>query len=208
MDIDAFTAAFDDDIRQGHLFGTNGPILDVSITNPAGEVSRTGLDPQHPVSVTAASTLNVKVTAAPWIPVTEIRVYVNGRLAAQQDVSADFDRTKIDPFGTRPATTPIRKFPLLPLLADAGLSASSVDAWLVVEAGLHLDDKLETDQDGLPILGPNQPPARPTATTDPRFDIDAIAPGVWPTAFSNPFLLDVNGDHQWSAPGLPAKATP
>ena len=95
VDIDAFTAAFDDDIRQGHLFGTNGPILDVSITNPAGEVSRTGLDSQHPVSVTAASTLNVKVTAAPWIPVTEIRVYVNGRLAAQQDVSADFDRTKM-----------------------------------------------------------------------------------------------------------------
>ena len=85
-------------------------------------------------------------------------------------------------YGTTVATTTSEPFQLLSLLGKGGR-----DAWLVVEAGMPVD----------------------SVATDPRrFDMDAIAPGALPTAFSNPFLLDIDGDHQWSAPGLPTKAAP
>ena len=76
------------------------------------------------------------------------------------------------------------------------------DAWLVVEAGLHQETPPDTDGDGLPDLAGRRPAGAARARDDPRFDLQAIAPGVWPTAFSNPFLLDLDGGG-WTAPGLP-----
>jgi len=58
----------------------------------------------------------------------------------------------------------------------------------------------EADDDGLPDLLNEDIPTRPDPT-DSRFDLEAIAPGVWPTAFSNPFLLNLDGG-DWTAPGL------
>jgi hypothetical protein len=29
-----------------------------------------------------------------------------------------------------------------------------------------------------------------------------VTPGVWPTAFTNPFLLDLDGNGTWEAPGI------
>ncbi len=36
-----FDAAFDDDVRAGHLEGTNGPVLDVTIDDGTGNQNRT-----------------------------------------------------------------------------------------------------------------------------------------------------------------------
>jgi hypothetical protein len=47
-------------------------------------------------------------------------------------------------------------------------------------------------------------PRRPPNAAEPsseRFDLEAVAPGVWPAAFTNPFLLDRDGGG-WKAPGL------
>jgi hypothetical protein len=188
-------AAFDADVRQGHMTGTNGPVLDVSITDASLRSWGPSIDVRNPIPLTPAATLNVKVTAAPWIPVAEVRVYVNGELKMRQNISTMFDRTNIDPFGDRIASTGVISFSLPSLMPLGG------DAWLVVEAGLVQNKIDKIDDDGLPVLPDGDVPG-PTSIMDPRFDIQAIAPGVWPTAFSNPFLIDRDGDGAWLAPGL------
>ncbi len=59
----------------------------------------------------------------------------------------------------------------------------------------------DVDGDGLPDLADGALP--PAGSSDQVFDYQAIAPGSWPVAFTNPFLLDLDGDGQWRAPGLP-----
>ncbi|HEY6477973.1 MAG TPA: CehA/McbA family metallohydrolase, partial [Polyangia bacterium] len=198
-------AGFDADIRAGHLEGTNGPVLDVSIDDGTGTIHRPDLT--KPFTVTPAATLNVTVTAAPWIPVDELRIFVNGQqvmvpvgdtLVPSVDISASFSGA--DHLGTTPSRYPplpssAASFPLAPLLPATG------DAWLVVEAGMTQVTPADTDGDGLPDLPDAGAPVRP-AEDNERFDVEAIAPGVWPTAFSNPFLLDLDGGG-WTAPGLP-----
>jgi hypothetical protein len=209
--------AFDDDVRAGHLEGTNGPFLDVNIDDGTGTLYRSDL--RAPITtLTPAATLNVTVTAAPWIPVDEVRVFVNGverpipvdqvRLfssgvqventfqgtdAGALDVSSKFLAGNSDHLSITPNYTPLIKIPLASLLPGSG------DAWIVVEAGMTQTTPPDTDGDGLPDLPGTDVPMR--VDGDERFDVEAIAPGVWPTAFTNPFLLDLDGGG-WTAPGL------
>ena len=57
---------FDDDVRMGHMIGTNGPVLDATIDDAGGELRRPGLKEFVPAP---KATLSVAVAAAPWIPV-------------------------------------------------------------------------------------------------------------------------------------------
>jgi hypothetical protein len=191
---------FDDDVRRGHMVGTNGPVLTVTISDGINEF-RPGLDPIQVLLPSAELVINV--AAAPWIPVTEVRVIVNGRIVNDQtgaaagkpiDVSADFGGNHL---GTQPLKL---KYPLKLALASL-LKGVAGDAWLIVEAGLALPNAVDLDDDGLPDLADADIPGRPDRVTDPRFDFHAIAPGAWPAAFTNPFLIDVAGDG-WKAPGL------
>ncbi len=180
--------SFDADVRAGHLEGTNGPVLDVTIEESGG---KTIYRPDRaPITVSATATLRISVAAAPWIPVTEARVFVNGALAHIVDLSSLFPSS--DPFGTHVSSGAVS-------LQLATLLPAKGDAWLVVEAGLHQDTPADTDGDGLPDFVNTDPPRPPL--DDPRFNLQAIAPGVWPTAFSNPFYLDLDGGG-WTAPGL------
>jgi hypothetical protein len=181
--------SFDADVRAGHLEGTNGPVLDVTIDDGGGKIYRPDM---APIAVSPTATLKISVAAAPWIPVTEARVFVNGALVHTFDLSSLFPSS--DPFGTHISTGSVS-------LQLATLLPAKGDAWLVVEAGLHQETPADTDGDGLPDLPDADLPGRP-ALDDPRFDLQAIAPGVWPTAFSNPFFLDLDGGG-WTAPGLP-----
>jgi hypothetical protein len=181
--------AFDADVLAGHVEGTNGPVLDVTIDDVASDGSAVTQRPdQTPIKVSPSAGLNVTLTAAPWIPVQEIRVFVNGKLVTRQPVT-----DHADPFSTTPFTTQRVRFVLSTLLPGKG------DAWLVVEAGMTQDTPPDTDGDGLPDLVDD---GAPVAPTDPLFHLQAVAPGVWPTAFSNPFFLDLDGGG-WQAPGLP-----
>jgi hypothetical protein len=180
--------SFDADVLAGHVEGTNGPVLDVTIDDGGTKIYRPDM---APIMVSKSATLKISVAAAPWIPVTEARVFVNGALVHTFDLSSLFPSS--DPFGTHVSSGSVS-------LQLATLLPANGDAWLVVEAGLHQDTPADTDGDGLPDLPDADLPGRP-ALDDPRFDLQAIAPGVWPTAFSNPFFLDLDGGG-WTAPGL------
>jgi hypothetical protein len=197
---------FNDDVRRGHMVGSNGPVLDVTIEDGT-QVYRPGLDP---IQVSPNARLVVTVSAAPWIPVSEVRVIVNGRIVDNDnpdkpgepdkpiDVSASFS---VDHLGTQPVRVALSPIPLAALLARAGGAAGAIDSWLIVEAGLPLPAAADVDDDGLPDLIDTDMVGRPDRDTDPRFDFHAIAPGAWPAAFTNPFLIDVDGGG-WKAPGL------
>ncbi|HVV17138.1 MAG TPA: CehA/McbA family metallohydrolase [Polyangia bacterium] len=188
LDVDRF----DVDVLAGHVEGTNGPVLDVTIDDGSGTRHRPDL--KNPIVAGAGAGLYVSVTAAPWIPVDEVRIFVNGNLVQREPVHQP---NLWDPFGTEPFEYMHNQFFTLATLLPA-----RGDAWVVVEAGLAQDTPPDTDSDGLPDLPDAGVPGRPDRLTDRRFDLQAVAPGVWPTAFTNPFLIDVDGGG-WMAPGLP-----
>ncbi len=70
-------AAFVRAVRTGAVVGTTGPILDASIEDAKIGETFHGRD----------TTIRADVHAAPWIPVSQIRVYVNGQLAHESDAS-------------------------------------------------------------------------------------------------------------------------
>jgi hypothetical protein len=121
---------------------------------------------------------------------------VNGRVAKTVPVFAD----PVDPFDVMDRHVQLEE-PLAPLLAGG-----KRDAWLVVEAGLELpptteadlfkDPSESADDEEARLPNPKRPPAG-----DRRFHLEAIAPGTWTYAFTNPFLLDLDGGG-WTAPGL------
>jgi hypothetical protein len=187
---------FDADVRAGHMFGTNGPVIDVTIDDAAGALHRP--DVVAPFTPGTKSKLTVSIAAAPWIPLAEVRVYVNGALATTRPVPASLIGG--DHFGLEALQGTVTI-----ALSDLGIAAGT-DAWIVVEAGLHQDLPPDDDNDGLPDLPDADLPTRPPNAAEPdtdRFDLEAVAPGVWPVAFTNPFLLDLNGTPGWQAPGLP-----
>src|SRR5690606_27756761 len=99
-------------------------------------------------------------------------------------------------------------------------ATDSRDAWIVVEAGLPLVSAADLDDDGLldttdahgdGVIDEADrnataedehyvEPPMPTIS-DPRFHLYVIAPGSYPAAFTNPILVDRDGDG-WAAPGL------
>lgn len=68
------TGSFVEAIRGGALWGTTGPLLDV-------QLGTAGLGELH---IGPEAELQVRVDAAPWIPLGEVRVYVNGVLAERR----------------------------------------------------------------------------------------------------------------------------
>jgi len=183
---------FDEAVRSGHMVGTNGPVLDVSIIDGAASY-RPGRDP---ITVSESAQLSITVMAAPWIPIEEIRIIVNGTVKMTSPGAMVADH-----FGTQVVKIGAFKFPLRPLLTSMKDGDSKVgDSWLIVEAGHKLPPLVDVDGDGLPDVADTDLPRR--VETDATFDYQAIVPGSFPVAFTNPFIIDVDGGG-WQAPGLP-----
>jgi hypothetical protein len=164
--------------------------------------------------------LHVVVRAAPWVPVDEVRVVVNGEIARTiTDELAD----PLDPLGTDGLLRLDMEIPFSDLLPGGE------DAWVVVEAGHALEPNLDLDCDGFPDTGDNNrdgaidwhdveayaqldeepepisegcyedagPLARPEEPAD-RESVDylfsVVVPNGYVSAFTNPLLLDVDGD--------------
>jgi hypothetical protein len=206
---DAFTVQkFDDAVRQGHMVGTNGPVLQAVLTDAAGKpLLDENRQPRQPGMEVhgvprEGTQIIVSVAAAPWIPLREIRVFVNGTLKVQDDLSRIPSIVGVDPFGSVPATMPPRSYKLSDLVPAPALGDNPRDVWVVIEVGMAQATPDDTDGDGLPDLPEAELPGRPASTSDPRFHYQAIVPGGWPVAFTNPFLLDLDGDGHWHEPGL------
>jgi hypothetical protein len=86
FDSEAFFAA----ARRGHLYGTTGPLLDVSLAGAGPGDRHTG----------SHATLEVRVRTAPWVPAKILRVYRNGALDSEHaidgsssiSIEMDFER--------------------------------------------------------------------------------------------------------------------
>jgi hypothetical protein len=204
---------FNADVRAGRMVGTNGPVLLAEIDASDGGLRAPSLSPITPAE---GARLRLEVRAAPWIPVEEIRILVNGQLA-RTIAGAELTHPD-DPFGSTGLLRYQGELPLSELLA--GINAER-DAWIVIEAGLPLWFAADLDDDGVvdttdndesgtidgyDILGREdedeylEPPM--PAEGDPRLHVHVVGKGAWPTAFTNPLLIDRAGDG-WTAPGLP-----
>lgn len=207
FDVDAFNRA----IKNGEMVGTNGPVIVATLENADGDSRAPSLTPLRPA---ADAELSIEVRGAPWIPIEQVRVIVNGEQVWRADGNALVHPA--DPFGIDDTLRFSGTVPLGELLADV-----DGDAWIVIEAGYPLVESKDLDDDGQVDTTDNdgdgtidaddrrgefedepyREPARPRDDDDPRFHVDVIAPGTWPIAFTNPFLIDRDGDG-WEAPGL------
>lgn len=199
------TDAFDRAVREGRMVGTNGPVITVSVPGADGKPHGPLLLPFAPDE---AGALRVTVTAAPWVPVDEVRVVVNSEVVATLEVDAL-------PFAAT--------LPLADLLPPQG------DAWLVVEAGAPLVPNADLDCDGIPDTGDNNADGRidwrdvaeldeepeepcvdvsgplteppPPERDTPLWTYQLVVPGGYPSAFTNPLIFDRDGDDVYA--GVP-----
>jgi hypothetical protein len=213
FDVNPFNTA----LREGRVLGTNGPVIEATVQDDqGGDRSYSVKDLIRPK---AGAKVKVKVTAAPWVPVEEVRFVVNGVVA--KVVPATFagpgDPRAIDPGPPR--------YDGEVALSEL-LTGVTGDAWLVVEAGKalpkfgDLGGGLDGAPDGIPdttdnngdgkvdaadvgegrSIGPLNDPPLPKLG-EVGYDFASIT-GGHPMAFTNPFVLDVNGDGAFTAPGV------
>ncbi len=202
---------FNNDVKAGHIVGTNGPVVIATIGDNTPGLTAFAPD--------EGAVLHITVTAAPWVPVAEVRVIVNGETYIIDDL---IDPT--DPFGSGEFVRFDNDVPLADLLPEG-----TTDAWIVVEAGSALVEQADLDCNGVPdtgdnngdgtfdwqdvaeltedpgvscfdTVGPLAEPPEPERGT-PEWLFRTVTPGGYPMSFTNPFLLDRNGDGAWSGPG-------
>lgn len=218
-------AAFNADVRDGRMVGTNGPVIELSTTDASGATRTPSMEPFSPG---AGAMLSIRVSAAPWVPVDEIRIVVNGEVARTLDVELSHPA---DPFGTEG----IVRFEAEVALSEV-LPVGTGDAWIIVEAGAPLPVQGDVNCDGIPDTGDNDgngtidwrdverdedepiemapvvcdrdqdvgPLGHPRdpAPDDPQYPFFAVTPGGYPMSFTNPLLLDRDGGG-FAGPGLP-----
>jgi hypothetical protein len=109
---------FWDQVAAGSMFVSNGPLLTASIqtTSLGGRLN-----------TDAAIELKLKIQAAPWIPVYEVRVVVDGQVVIAMPLATEQDLVRFD--GTLPLDIP-----------------PNGEHWIVVEAGSSLADLAHPEQ--------------------------------------------------------------
>ena len=210
FDVNVFNQA----VQDGRVLGTNGPVIEATVSDSTGARRSYGTSPFAPAE---NATVRVKVSSAPWIPVQEVRFVVNGQVVKTvKDLPLP-----ADPFATTGSLVRAElEVPLAELLAGV-----TGDAWLIIEAGRPLllagdlgggqggapdgmPDTTDNDGDGVvdakdvaagARIGPLADPPLPKEG-EPAFDFANLTNG-YPLAFTNPFFLDRTGDGQFSAPG-------
>ena len=211
FDIGVFNRA----LKEGRTQGTNGPVIKATIEDTAGV--------PRPFSMTlftphAGAVVKVKVSSAPWVPVEEVRFIVNGEV--KKVIGGLLLPT--DPFAE---TGSLVRYDGEVLLSEL-IGGVTGDAWLVIEAGRplllagDLGGGLNGDKDGMPDttdndgngvvdaadvkagskVGPLVDPPKPKRG-ETGYDYAAVTNNGYPIAFTNPFVLDLNGDGVFTAPG-------
>jgi hypothetical protein len=165
--------------------------------------------------------LRIVVSAAPWVPVDEVRVIVNGTERTKLS-GGDLSQAP-DPFGSAGLVRLTKEIPLSTLLDPV---PSGIDAWIVVEAGTalplaaDLGGGLHGERDGIPDttdnngdgvvderdiapdkkIGPLALPAAPVEGS-PLYHFYQVTNG-YPFAYTNPFLIDRNGNGSFDRIGV------
>jgi|GEM_PF-565905 len=218
------TAHFNKALKAGESFGTNGPVIEATVDAAAGGRRRFGFSPFAPSD---GAKLHLKVSAAPWVPVDEVRIVVNGTVVKTLSGTELFHPA--DPLSTENVELKLVRYDKSLALSEL-LAGVNGDAWLLVEAGARLP--LAADfggpggdkPDGIPDTsdnngdgkvdradiaegskyGPLRTPAPPTSEAHPQFHFSQVVTGGYPMSFTNPFLLDRNGNGRFDAPGVAA----
>jgi anti-anti-sigma regulatory factor len=152
-----------ENVRAGQLTGTTGPFVRFSIEDDA--LVDVGLGGTA-VATGERVTLKIRVEAAPWIPVEEVRIYRNCELVETRAVQSSKVLDKVLRFN--------RAIPL------AGVDA---DSYFHVEAGIRLNEFGDPVSPGLlKTVQTIEPGVEPLAFTNPIFvDRDGLgyeAPGL------------------------------
>ncbi len=204
---------FNEAIKAGRVLGTNGPIIEATVEGATGEKTFS-FEPFKPKD---GALVKVKVSAAPWVPVAELRYVVNGQVVKTVPCNA----AAADPFGSTELVRYEGSVPLAELLTGV-----TGDAWLTIEAGSPLQlvgdlgGGLDGSPDGIPDTTDNNADGKvdaqdlaanakfgplknlePFPETDVRFHYNQITEG-YPFAFTNPFILDRDGVPGFKAPGV------
>ncbi|MEZ4239063.1 MAG: CehA/McbA family metallohydrolase [Myxococcota bacterium] len=205
---------FDAAVRDGRMVGTNGPVVLVDVFDADGAVRTPSV---HAFAPDEGASLHIVVQAAPWVPVDEVRILVNGRVVRR------ITEELVDPADPLGADGLLRldgQVRLSELLPEGG------DAWIVVEAGAPLVEQADLDCDGVPDTGDNDGDgaidwrdvadldadpgtacldtvgplgkAPPPARGDPGYLFTHVVPGGTASAFTNPLLLDRDGDGRFT----------
>jgi hypothetical protein len=207
-DLARFDAArFDSAVRAGKLIAGNGVVVRVGYVSVAGYES-TSLAPR---ALSPGDRLAITISAPPWVPVEEVRIVTSTGtqvIAGKADLSHP-----ADPFGT----TGLIRFQREVAIADL----ISGDDFIIVEAGLPYPLAADLDDDGVvdtsdnngdgvvdqldvepdEDVGPIAPLPDPTDEADPRYWMTRVVPFGFPAGFSNPVLIDFDGNG-WTPPGL------
>ena len=164
-------------LTAGRMVPTTGPYIELEVRDGADGSAGVG---ETLVPSGTSLTLHIRVQAAGWVPVDEVRVVVNGEVRPE----LTFDATTKPKVKKRPknpwsaSRKAVERFE-----ADVPLSLTGEDLYLLVEAGAKLD---------------------PVPTPDPEASL--VVPGYVSLAFTNPVFVDVGGDG-FQPPGVSALAT-
>ena len=198
-------------INEGRTVSTNGPILDVSITNQVGTVA--SLMPGDPgwkgapltvPAIGGTATLNLRVRAPDWAPFDRIRVYVN-------PTTYNTDLTQVDPprYALCPAAIDMSVSPTptavlngeayydesysIPLTAELPLAA---DAWVFVT----VSGTEGVSEPMFPIAPEALSASGNNSLADLRSNIGQE--GIVALAYNNPLFITRDGNAVFDPPGV------
>lgn len=152
-------------LQQGANLGSTGPFIHFRATE-AGREKPVAYLGDHLHAPSGKVRLRLRVEAAPWVPVEEVRIYLNGEVVKRF-------HGETDP-GVSSPTDPFGEGPVVRLETEVELSVTR-DSWIIVEAGGKEDGKEKTED---PVLSVYR----------------RITQVESPIAFTNPIFVDVDGD--------------
>jgi hypothetical protein len=157
---------FNEEVIAGNMYGTAGPIFDVEADNGGSPVELGGM-----LTGGANVNLDITVSAAPWIPIEEVRIIKNGCVLACYNNST-IPAVANDPPADRFDQTAGGVLRFSATIVDT----PTEDSYYIVEASPNL-----------PISG--------GATLDAT--VNAVAAGAFPYGFTNPIFVDFDssGDY-------------
>lgn len=197
-------------LKAGRAVGGNGAFINAELGTGAGNRVVPSLEPYVPAG---GDTLEIEIRAAPWIPITEVRLITSTGVRVL--ASGDELVHPASPLASGPLVRYRASLPLDQLIGGG-------DDWIVIEAGLPLFDAADLDDDGVPDTtdnngdgvideadvedpdddsGPLRTPPVPIDPANPRYYMTRVVPDAWSYSFTNPFFIDADGDG-WEPPGL------